>query len=378
MKKLTTLVLLLGSLLLAGCSLIEEETPAPETIEVDIDATVEAAIEAYLKANPTTVTETETIVDINSFNDALVELVDQVDSSTLFVINLDDLGEPDSSGSAVVYKEEAGYYYAVTNNHVVEGNNGMRVYFQDYSFVDAEVVGTDSETDLAVIKFSTDLEQEITVSSFGDINELVRGQVVVAVGSPGGYYNSATMGMISGLERFVGIDDLDGDGIDDVFVKMLQHDAAINPGNSGGPLFNLDGEIIGINTIKLVSDDIEGMGFSLYVDVVQRVIQDLEEYGEVQRTRLGVWIMDVRFATDAPEGVDLGVLVQEVITDGPIDSTSDLEDGDVIVEFGGVSIDGVDRLKDVIFQYYPGDEVEFKYFRDGEVYTTSVVLGEKD
>ncbi len=376
MKKLTVLLLLLSGIFFAGCTPQEMSTPE---VEIDIEAEVEKAVQEYLAENPVTPVETSDHMSLESFSDDLSALVDKVDSSTVLVANINENTGEDSSGSAVVYKEESGEYYAVTNNHVVEDHTELRIYFKDHLWYPAELVGTDPDTDVAVIKFSTDVgNHDITVVHFGDKEDLERGQVVIALGSPGGleYYNSVTMGIISGLERFIGLEDLDGDGYDDIFVKMLQTDAAINPGNSGGPLFNLNGEIVGINTIKLVSDDIEGMGFSIYIDVVQRVVEDLETLGYVQKTRFGVWIQDARYAPEVPEGVSLGVIVQEVIEGEPAAMTSDLQAGDVIIEMAGIQVDSIERLKDIIFQYHPGDEVEFKYYRDGEILTSSVVLGE--
>jgi len=365
-------------MLLVGC----EIEPAKVEVEIDFGAEIasyleenlDAEIAAYLENNLESYLPELNILNLNEL---LVEAIALVDSSVLAILNLNDIGQPNGSGSAVVYKYEDDYYYAVTNNHVVEGSVELEIYFSDYTFVSAELVGTDSESDLAVIKFMTD--REIGISTFGEISDLERGQIVFAIGSPSGltYYNSVTTGIIGGLDRFIGIEDTDNDGIDDVFVKMLQHDAAINPGNSGGPLFNLQGEIIGINTIKLVSDDIEGMGFSIPADIAKRVISDLEEFGIVKRTRIGVWIADVRYMADPPEGIELGANIAEVVIGGPADLTSDLQDGDTIVELGGVVIDGVYRLKDVLFMYHPGDEVEVKYYRDGKYAFTTIILGEK-
>ena len=262
-------------LFLAGCGI------EPVVTEIDFDAEIasyleenlEEEIASYLANNIDSYLHE---VDILNLNELLIEAISLVDSSVLAILNLNDIGQPNGSGSAVVYRYSEGYYYAVTNNHVVEGSVELEIYFSDYTYVSAELIGTDSESDLAVIKFMT--ERDIGISSFGEISELKKGQIVFAIGSPSGltYYNSVTTGIIGGLDRFIGIEDSDNDGIDDVFVKMLQHDAAINPGNSGGPLFNLQGEIIGINTIKLVSDDIEGMGFSIPSDIAKRVISDLE------------------------------------------------------------------------------------------------------
>lgn len=362
MKKLILVLVIF----LTGC------TFEPEPVEINVDAAVEAYLEEHLDE-----IQVEATINIADMNDLMVELVEQVDKSVLLVGNVNGSDQVNGTGTAVVYKQIDDYYYAITNNHVVEDSSSLRVYFANHLYEEAELVGTDTETDIAVIRFKTD--KEVSISTFGDPDELKRGQIVIALGSPGGitYFNSATYGIISGVNRYIGIDDTDGDGIDDVFVKMLQHDAAINPGNSGGPLFNIKGEIIGINTIKLVSDDIEGMGFSIPNDVTLRAVEDLEVYGVVKRTVMGIFVGDVRYYEFAPEGIDLGAVISEVIPGGPTELTSDLQADDVIVEFGGVMIEGLYHLKDVLYQYHPGDEVEIVYWRDGEYFTTSVILGEK-
>jgi len=367
MKKIIILLVLL----LVGCS-----QQAPSVSEEQI----QKAVEEYLAANiddTNNQINAEVNIDINDLNDLMVTLINQVDKSVVGIITFDPDEYPIGSGSGVIYKFEEGFYYAVTNHHVVEASDSLEVYFYDESYVSAEVVGVDSETDLAVIKFETDLE--VSISDFGVYEDITRGQLVIAVGSPSGltFLNSTTMGIVSGTERYVGIDDTDNDGIDDVFVKMIQHDAAINPGNSGGPLFNMQGEIIGINSLKLVSANIEGMGFSIPVDIVIRVSNDLEEYGEVKRSRLGVYIGDVRFWDDVPDEIERGCYISDIVPDGPVDTTSDLEIYDVIVGLNDVEIDSLSKLKDELFKYHPGEVIEIRYYRDGEYYTTTVVLGEK-
>ncbi|QVK21513.1 trypsin-like peptidase domain-containing protein [Mycoplasmatota bacterium] len=354
-------------LLLSGCTAREYKIDTTE---------IESAVQEYLDENLKDI-EADVDININELNDLMTGLIKEVDKSVIGVVNYNAVDQPNGTGSGVVYKCEDDYYYAITNHHVVEASSRLEVYFVDKSFVEAELVGVDSDTDLAVIKFKND-SNLVETSNFGDAKELIRGQLVIAVGSPSGftYFNSATMGIVSGIDRFVGIKDTDDDGIDDVFVKMLQHDAAINPGNSGGPLFNMEGEIVGINSLKLVSDQIEGMGFSIPVDITLRVIEDLEEYGEVKRARLGVWIGDVRFWEEAPVDLDRGCYVSDIVLGGPVDTTSDLEIGDIIVGFEDQNIDGLSQLKDLLFQYHPGETVKIRYYREGEYFITTVVLGE--
>ncbi|XMB86694.1 trypsin-like peptidase domain-containing protein [Mycoplasmatota bacterium WC44] len=360
MKKIIFILLLF----LAGC---QQDYTVPKE-EID------RAVADYLEEHLDDVTA-DVDIDIQDLNQLMTTLIKNVDKSVIGVANFDALNQAIGTGSGVIYKYEDGYYYAITNNHVIEGGFTYKVYFSDETSTDAELVGTDPETDLAVLKFKTTTTL-VKVSKF-NTGELERGELVIAIGSPSGftYFNSATMGVVSGTDRYVGIEDTDNDGIDDVFVKMLQHDAAINPGNSGGPLFNLSGDVIGINSLKLVSNTIEGMGFSIPVDITLRVIEDLEEYGEVNRARLGVYIGDVRYWEEAPDELLYGCYISDIVLGGPVDTSSDLQIGDTIVGFEGTVIDSLSKLKDILFQYHPGDVVDVEYYREGEYRTTTVTLG---
>lgn len=347
--------------------------------------------EAYeLTHTENTVVKTEVYTDTDAINEALIGVINQVEKSVIGVISYAAVEEDSSTGSGVIYKlDEDGYYWAITNNHVIENAETIEIVLEDFVLEDAELIARDEDTDLAIIRFQTD--EDVLVAEFGSADDVQVGELVVAIGSPSGftYYNSATLGMVSGVERYIGTADTDGDGYDDVFSKMLQHDTAINPGNSGGPLFNLEGEVIGINTLKLVEDAIEGMGFSIPMDIVERVVHDLEEFGSVQYTRMGILVMDARYVPEYDQGtpeeekeypeifVDQGVLILTVFDDTPASTTSDLQEDDVITHFNGIELEGLHHMKDLLFQLYPGDEVQLIVNRGGETVETSIVLGER-
>jgi len=171
-------------------------------------------------------------------------------------------------GSGVVYRDDAvaGYYYLVTNEHVVDGGDNFRVVFADGSETTAELLGADPVVDIAVLRFAASgAPATIVPSTLGDSDDVSTGMIVLACGNPRGYdfYGSLTMGVVAGTDR-----DVAGDGV----VLYIQHDASINSGNSGGPLYGLDGRVIGINVSKFATTDIEGMGFAIPINAVKSVI----------------------------------------------------------------------------------------------------------
>jgi serine protease Do len=381
MKKILMLALVLtlsGCAYFEGFQVLEEPiTRSSQLTETDVNR----LIQQYISANnliPSNASGSINVdaseITIQDLDELTVDLVDVLKLSVLGVANKGPLGSRNGTGSAVIYASIDNYYYAITNYHVIETAATVEVYFNEADFAVAEIVGTDPESDLAVLRFQTN--RQVYVAPIASYESVRAGQIIIAIGSPSGfnYFNSVTMGMVSGTDRFVGISDSTGDGFRDIFQKMLQHDAAINPGNSGGPIFNLKGEVVGINTLKLVDSTIEGMGFSIPVDIVSRVVSDLKEFGEVQRARLGVFVGDVRFA-DIETTISRGVFISDIIAGGAVATTSDFEIGDIITHMDGVRIDGLYMLRDMLFQYRPGQEVLFQYDRNGETRETTVVLG---
>jgi serine protease Do len=210
--------------------------------------------------------------EIGVFYDTLqtkiYDVVALADISVFGVLTLAE-GVGIAGGSGVVYKydESSETFYLVTNQHVIEGGDAFEIIFSDESTVSANLIGSDEDTDIAVLTFKS--EKTIVVSELGDSDSLERGQFIIAAGNPESFdfYGSITLGVISGLERT-----LSGNST----VKYIQHDAAINPGNSGGPIYNLEGKVVGINVAKYATSTIEGMGFSIPINTVKTIISEIE------------------------------------------------------------------------------------------------------
>lgn len=288
--------------------------------------------------------------------------------------------ETSSEGSGVVYKVDGDTAYVVTNNHVIDGADAINIIMADGTQVEAEVVGSDPWTDLAVLKISSDVVT--TVAEFGDSGSLKVGEPAIAIGSPLGseYATTVTQGIISGLDRSVAVD-TDGDGTSDWVANVIQTDAAINPGNSGGALLNAAGQVIGINSMKVSSDEVEGMGFAIPSAEVQTIIAQLEENGEIVRPELGVSMVDLnRVSLDyqsqnlqLPDDVDGGVYIAEVVA-GSAAEAAGLQADDVVVEFAGEAVTDSASLRQVLYQQESDASVEVSFYRNGELQTTTVQL----
>lgn len=270
-------------------------------------------------------------------------------------------------------------YRMLTNRHVVDNADRLKVYFGEEDVeVDATLLGADDKVDLAILQFMS--PKYIQPLDFADSNELKRGNIVVALGNPSGYeyYGSATMGIVSSPKRYLS-DDTDGDDVADWDSEYIQHDASINPGNSGGALINVRGELIGINTLKLVSSDIDNMGFAIPVNVIIDLIPFLEQGIVPQRAKLGVVGMEVATALmsgsyDVPAGVTHGLIITEV-GEGIAQTAGVLVD-DIIVEFNGVVIKRTHELRAELGKFLigSGDEVLMKVFREGEVVELTIIF----
>ena len=272
-----------------------------------------------------------------------------------------------STGSGVIYSADG---YIITNNHVVSGAEKISVTLYNGDSYIAEVVGTDERTDLAVIKIQPD--EALTVAKFGDSDQLVVGEVAIAIGNPGGenFANSLTQGVISGLNRSVSTSD-------GTVLTVLQTDAAINPGNSGGALCNAAGQVIGINTIKISMTGYEGMGFAIPSNDVLNICGQLMTNGKVTRPALGVNILaDVtpQIAYYNNLSVDYGVLV--VPTDGSAAEQAGLQAYDIVVAVDGVEISSYSELQSMIFAHKIGDAVVVSVVRGDEKLDLEVTLQE--
>ncbi len=254
----------------------------------------------------------------------------------------------------------------VTNNHVVEGADSIQVHMQDGTILKAELVGRDPKVDLAVIRVKS--EKPLTAVSFGDSDKLRIGEWVTAIGNPFGLGGSVSLGIVSARNR-----DINAGPYDD----YIQTDAAINKGNSGGPLFNLNGEVVGINTaIFSPTGGSVGIGFAVPSNTAKNVVAQLEKYGETRRGWLGVKIQTVTPDIAESMGMDKarGALVADVTTGSPSDKAG-IDAGDVIVEFNGRAIGDSKELPRVVGETDVGKEVSVKVIRDGKEKEIKVTLG---
>lgn len=286
-------------------------------------------------------------------------------------------------GSGVIYKKDGESAYIVTNNHVVEGAEQVVVTLADETELEAEVLGTDAWTDLAVLKVAGDSIE--TVAEFGDSSVLKAGEPVIAIGNPLGlqFSGSVTTGVISGTERLIPID-INQDGKEDWQSEVIQTDAAINPGNSGGALINSLGQLIGINSMKIAQDAVEGIGLAIPINSAIPIIEDLESKGEVERPSIGVGIMDLadipqqyrESELNLPADVKGGIVVQSV-ADGSGAAKAGIEAYDVIVEMDGEAVNSVMELRQHLYNESEiGDALKVKVYRDGKIQEFVVELTE--
>ena len=286
-----------------------------------------------------------------------------------------------SEGSGVIYKNENGYAYIVTNYHVIAKSQELEVLLADGTREKAELVGSDQWTDLAVIRIAN--TNVSTVAEFANSDDVQVGQTAIAIGSPLGseFATSVTQGIVSATNRSVATD-VDGDGQEDWVVTAIQTDAAINPGNSGGALINSAGQVIGINSMKISKSSVEGMGFAIPSNEVVSIIKQLEENGKITRPALGISMVNLSSVNtrvvqqlNLPSGVTGGVVIAEVDSKGSAKAAG-LQPYDVIVEMDGQKIQGIQNLRKVLYSHKVGDKMEVTYYRNGQKQTTTISLTE--
>ncbi len=267
-------------------------------------------------------------------------------------------------GSGVIVDASKGLI--ITNAHVIDGADEITVTLEDKRQLEAEIVGTDKKTDIALIKVSARGLKELKLARASDVKV---GDYVIAVGNPFGLSHSVTSGIVSALGR-------DRGGARDGYQDFIQTDASINPGNSGGALVNSKGELIGINSaIVSRSGGNQGIGFAVPTNIVQGVMRQLESYGEVRRGRIGVLIGDI--TTTLKEALDLttlnGALVSDVVEDSPAEKAG-LKRDDVIIAFNGSDILDASDIRNAVGLIEPGERADITYLRDGKRRTARIEI----
>jgi len=310
----------------------------------------------------------------------IADMVDVVNKAVVTVINKQTFAgfgqttsqlQPAGSGTGFIVSTDG---YVITNNHVVEGSDSLSVIFLDGTEIPAKLVGTDSVSDLAVIKIQDPVPATV---SLGDSSSLRVGEAVVAIGSAlGEYTNTVTQGIVSGLGR--SLDSQGGSGME----NMIQHDAPINPGNSGGPLLNMQGQVVGVNTAVVRQAEpgvtAEGLGFAIPSNTVKDIARQLIENGKVVRPFLGIsyTLINPQLAAAQNLPVDHGAYVADLQVGGPA-ATAGIQKGDIITAIDGEQISQTTSLQDLLFQHKPGGSVELTVARgtSGQTTTVKVTLG---
>ncbi|MBT2683909.1 trypsin-like peptidase domain-containing protein [Bacillus sp. ISL-37] len=314
----------------------------------------------------------------------IADIIETSSKSIVGITNIQSQSNPFSqskgnvesgSGSGVIFKKEGGSAFIVTNNHVIEGASKVEVSLYNGEKVDAEVVGTDALTDLAVVKI--DAAKAADVIEFGDSSVLRAGDQVLAIGNPLGLdlSRTVTQGIVSAVDRSISVPTSAGEWE----MIVIQTDAAINPGNSGGALINTDGKVIGINSLKISQNGVEGLGFAIPSNEALPIVNQLIEKGKVERPYLGVSLADLAqipdmYLDNLPENVDSGTMVTYVDPNSAA-AAAGLQEQDVIVGINDEKVRNASDLRRYMYtELETGDNVELKIYRDGKQQTLKVAL----
>lgn len=298
-----------------------------------------------------------------------------------------NIWEPDEetgTGSGIIYKKENGKAYVVTNHHVVDGAEEIEITLSNDEQLPAKVLGSDDLADLAVLE--VDGEKVEDVANLGSSDDVEVGETVIAIGNPLGkeFSNSLTRGIISGVNRSVNVD-TSGDNRPDWVTEVLQTDAAINPGNSGGALVDADGNVIGINSMKIAQQAVEGIGFAIPIDSAKPIIDQLETKGDVSRPYIGLSAvsfeevpMQYQERITLPKDVTDGIVVANVEQGSPADQAG-LQQFDVLTKINGEKLTSFLDLRKYLYSEVDVDQkVKMEYYHEGKKQTAEVKLAERD
>ncbi len=336
-----------------------EKEPAVESSIAQVETVPQTEKGSAITAVPAITNDVSAIVEKAMPSVVAINSVTEYQTRDWF--GIPQVYEGKGSGSGIIVGESEDELLIVTNNHVVEGTKTLGVVFVDNEVVEANVKGTDSANDLAVIAVNVsqipeETKNKIAVATLGNSDSLKVGQGVIAIGNALGYGQSVTVGYVSALDREVKTDQ-------QTTRNLLQTDAAINPGNSGGALLNMQGAVVGINSAKYSSTEVEGMGYAIPISKVQDIIDNLMtkktriQVEDGKRGYLGIQAQDIDSQTSLLYGMPQGVFVYKIMEDGAA-AASDLNEKDIITKFDGQSIQTKEELTSMLSYYSGGDTVE--------------------
>lgn len=331
---------------------------------------------------PNTIVKTESKLEkvVNVNEEGISSGIENIYDAVVVVENYKS-GKLVGIGSGFIYSDEG---YVMTNHHVIESSDEIKIILTSNETISATVKGSDELADIAVLKI--DKKYATKVAKIGNSNETKVGDTVFTIGSPmsSEFSGTVTRGILSGKNRMVEVQ-TSSSSSNDWIMNVMQTDAAINPGNSGGPLCNVSGEVIGINSMKIVQSEIEGIGFSIPIEDALIYANKIVQGEKIQRSFLGIQMSDISVSNYylAKQGIRLdssitsGVIVISTTTDGP-SSKAGIQKGDVIIKIGDYNIKSVAELRYYLYKYEPESEVDVKVIRDKEEKVFKVKLGVSD
>ena len=302
------------------------------------------------------------VMEKNSLKDS----IDKIYNAVVVIETYDKNENIIGTGSGFFYKKND-MGYIITNNHVIEKSSIIKVINMNKEVYVAKLVGTDEYFDIAIL--SVDKEAVLQVANLGINSELNVGDTVFTVGSPLGskYMGTVTKGILSGKDRMVNVSTSRGN----YMMEVLQTDAAINPGNSGGPLVNLSGDVIGVNSLKLVQDEIEGMGFAIPISLVNTILDRLEKGEVITRPIIGLEISDLNSDALNRYKVNSGIYVNKVDSNYP---AKFLKIGDIITLIDDKEVENTSHFRYILYTHKVGDTIKITYIRDGKTNNISILL----
>ncbi|KKI93406.1 hypothetical protein WQ54_03990 [Bacillus sp. SA1-12] len=377
----------IGGALVLGVTTYTDQKENPTSV-ADTNS-VEASVQKDGQDKSSAVTTQELSSNTNSIADmvenlspAIVGITNKQASGADMFGNTQGESVESGTGSGVIFKKEENAAYVITNNHVIEGAQSIEVTLFNGEKVAAELVGADALTDIAVLKI--DSKQVTTVAELGDSSELRTGENVIAIGNPLGeeFTRTVTQGIISGVDRTIDVTTSEGDWA----LNVIQTDAAINPGNSGGPLINMSGEVIGINSLKISENGVEGLGFAIPSNDVIPIAEELMKNGKIQRPFIGVGLLEMSEIPEyylqqnmqLPDNVTGGVIVGNVQQGSPADEAG-LKQQDVIIAMDDKEIGSASELRKYLYtEKKIGEEVKLTIYRAGEKMDVTLKLVNRD
>lgn len=302
------------------------------------------------------------VMEKNSLKDS----IDKIYNAVVVIETYDKNENIIGTGSGFFYKKND-MGYIITNNHVIEKSSTIKVINMNKEVYVAKLIGTDEYFDIAIL--SVDKEAVLQIANLGINSELNVGDTVFTVGSPLGskYMGTVTKGILSGKDRMVNVSTSRGN----YMMEVLQTDAAINPGNSGGPLVNLSGDVIGVNSLKLVQDEIEGMGFAIPISLVNTILDRLEKGDVITRPIIGLEISDLNSDALNRYKVNSGIYVNKVDSNYP---AKFLKIGDIITLIDDKEVENTSHFRYILYTHKVGDTIKITYIRDGKTNNISILL----